>query len=111
MERMTESCHATVDHFGKQISFVNVMKNMSVSCDFEGAGSKSIIISRIRQKKHGALAFFARHVFFVGFVCDIGKLISVQLSSFRGQRSRLVPLFQLQRNSRSGTGQKSVRQV
>lgn len=36
MERMTESTHATVDHFGKKISFINVMRNMSVSCDCEG---------------------------------------------------------------------------
>lgn len=42
MERMTESCRATVDHFGKQISFVNVMRNMSVSCDCEGAAAEPV---------------------------------------------------------------------
>ena len=36
MERMTESAKATVDHFGDKITFVNVMRNMSVSCDCEG---------------------------------------------------------------------------
>ena len=36
MERMTESTKATVDHFGKNITFVNVLRNMSVSCDCEG---------------------------------------------------------------------------
>lgn len=42
MERMTESCHATVDHFGKQIAFINVMRNMSVSCDCEGPGAEPV---------------------------------------------------------------------
>ena len=31
MERMTESTKAVVDHFGKNITYVNVMRNMSVS--------------------------------------------------------------------------------
>lgn len=43
MERMTESTHATVDFFGKQISFVNVMRNMSVSCDCEGPGAEPVV--------------------------------------------------------------------
>ena len=36
MERMTESTKAVIDYFGKQITYVNVMRNMSVSCDCEG---------------------------------------------------------------------------
>ncbi len=36
MERMTESSKAVTDHFGEQIVFINVMRNMSVSCDCEG---------------------------------------------------------------------------
>ena len=32
MERISESSKATVDHFGKKITFVNVMRNMSVDC-------------------------------------------------------------------------------
>lgn len=36
MERMTESSKATVDHFGKHIAYINVLRNMSVSCDCEG---------------------------------------------------------------------------
>ena len=36
MERMAESTKATIDHFGKNITFVNVLRNMSVSCDCEG---------------------------------------------------------------------------
>ena len=33
MERMTESAKAVANHFGEHISYVNVMRNMSVSCD------------------------------------------------------------------------------
>lgn len=36
MERMTESAKAVTDLFGKRIVFINVMRNMSVSCDCEG---------------------------------------------------------------------------
>lgn len=39
MERMTESAKATIDHFGKNICYVNVMRNMSVSCDCEGVNA------------------------------------------------------------------------
>ncbi len=42
MERMAESTHATVDHFGKNISFINVMRNMSVSCDCEGKDAEPV---------------------------------------------------------------------
>ena len=42
MERMTESTHATVDHFSKNVSFINVMRNMSVSCDCEGAEAEPV---------------------------------------------------------------------
>ena len=47
MERMTESTHATVDHFGKQISFINVMRNMSVSCDCEGVAAAPVVTPNI----------------------------------------------------------------
>lgn len=36
MERMTESTKSVVDHFGEKIIYINVMRNMSVSCDCEG---------------------------------------------------------------------------
>lgn len=36
MERVSESSKATLDYFKDQITFVNVMRNMSVSCDCEG---------------------------------------------------------------------------
>ena len=43
MERMTESAKATVDHFGRNIAFVNVMRNMSVSCDCEGTSAQPVV--------------------------------------------------------------------
>lgn len=43
MERITESTHATVDYFGKNNAFINVMRNMSVSCDCEGAGAEPVV--------------------------------------------------------------------
>lgn len=36
MERMTESTKGTVDHFGKHIAYINVLRNMSVDCDCAG---------------------------------------------------------------------------
>ena len=36
MENMVESAKATVDHFGKHITYINVMRNMSVDCDCMG---------------------------------------------------------------------------
>ena len=43
MERMTESTKATVDHFGEHIAYVNVMRNMSVSCDCEGTAAQPVV--------------------------------------------------------------------
>ena len=43
MERMTESTKATVDHFAGKIAFVNVMRNMSVSCDCEGTAAAPVV--------------------------------------------------------------------
>ena len=34
IERITESTKATVDHFAPHIAYVNVLRNMSVSCDY-----------------------------------------------------------------------------
>lgn len=43
MERMTESTKATIDHFGKHVTYVNVMRNMSVSCDCEGLLAEPVV--------------------------------------------------------------------
>lgn len=39
MERMTESTKGTIDHFGKNIAYINVLRNMSVDCDCAGTGA------------------------------------------------------------------------
>ena len=43
MERFTESTKATIDHFAGHISYINVMRNMSVSCDCEGCGAEPVV--------------------------------------------------------------------
>ena len=35
-ENMVESAKATIDHFGKRIVYINVLRNMSVDCDCAG---------------------------------------------------------------------------
>lgn len=47
MERMTESAKAVVDHFGDQIVFINVMRNMSVSCDCEGTAAAPVVTPNV----------------------------------------------------------------
>ena len=43
MERMTESTKATVDHFGEKVTYVNVMRNMSVDCDCAGVEAAPVV--------------------------------------------------------------------
>ncbi len=43
MERITESTKATVDFFAPHVCFVNVMRNMSVSCDCEGPEAEPVV--------------------------------------------------------------------
>ncbi|MBQ6579097.1 MAG: DUF362 domain-containing protein [Bacteroidales bacterium] len=47
MERMTESTKATIDHFGKKVTYVNVMRNMSVSCDCEGLAAEPVVTPNV----------------------------------------------------------------
>ena len=47
MERMTESTKAVVDHFGEHITYVNVMRNMSVSCDCEGGNAEPVVTPNV----------------------------------------------------------------
>ena len=47
MERMTESAKAVVDHFGDQIVFINVTRNMSVSCDCEGTAAAPVVTPNV----------------------------------------------------------------
>ena len=47
MERMTESAKAVANHFGEHISYVNVMRNMSVSCDCEGTAAEPVVTPNV----------------------------------------------------------------
>lgn len=47
MERMTESTKAVIDHFGKKIAYINVMRNMSVSCDCEGIYAEPVVTPNV----------------------------------------------------------------
>ena len=47
MERMTESTKATIDHFGDHVTYVNVMRNMSVSCDCEGVAAEPVVTPNV----------------------------------------------------------------
>ena len=47
MERITESTKAVVDHFGRHITYVNVMRNMSVSCDCEGLAAAPVVTPNV----------------------------------------------------------------
>ncbi len=43
MERISESTKATIDHFADHVCFINTMRNMSVSCDCEGAEAEPVV--------------------------------------------------------------------
>lgn len=47
MERMTESAKAVADHFGEKIVYINVMRNMSVSCDCEGTAAEPVVTPNV----------------------------------------------------------------
>lgn len=47
MERMTESTKAVIDHFKDKITFINVMRNMSVSCDCEGVAAEPVVTPNV----------------------------------------------------------------
>ena len=44
MELMADSGKATCDHFGKHITFLNVLRRMSVDCDCAGTGAAEPVI-------------------------------------------------------------------
>ena len=47
MEKISESTKATIDHFGKKIVYVNVLRNMSVSCDCEGTAAQPVVTPNV----------------------------------------------------------------
>ena len=47
MERITESAKSVVDHFAPHIAFINVMRNMSVSCVCEGVSAMPVVTPNV----------------------------------------------------------------
>ncbi|MDY4041741.1 MAG: DUF362 domain-containing protein [Collinsella sp.] len=47
MERISESTKATLGHFGENICYVNVMRNMSVDCDCMGVAAAPVVTPNV----------------------------------------------------------------
>ena len=47
MERMTESTKAALDYFENRVTFINVMRNMSVDCDCDGKSAAPVVTPNI----------------------------------------------------------------
>lgn len=47
MELMADSAKAVADHFGKRITYINVLRNMSVDCDCAGTSAAAPTIKNI----------------------------------------------------------------
>ena len=47
MEKITESTKAVTDFFGRNIAYVNVLRNMSVSCDCEGVEAAPVVTPNV----------------------------------------------------------------
>lgn len=47
MERMTESAKSVADYFGEHIIYINVLRNMSVSCDCEGCEALPVVTPNV----------------------------------------------------------------
>ncbi|MCH4054417.1 MAG: DUF362 domain-containing protein [Atopobiaceae bacterium] len=47
MERMTESTKGTIDHFGDNIAYVSLMRNMSVDCDCAGVDAAPVVTPNV----------------------------------------------------------------
>lgn len=44
---MADSAQAVIDHFGKHITYINVLRNMSVDCDCAGTSAKKPTMKNI----------------------------------------------------------------
>ncbi len=47
MERISESTKATIDYFAGHVAYINVLRNMSVSCDCEGTAAAPVVTPNI----------------------------------------------------------------
>lgn len=43
MEKISESTKSVIDYFGDKVVYINVMRNMSVSCDCEGVAAQPVV--------------------------------------------------------------------
>jgi len=43
MERISESTKATIDYFAPHVAYINTLRNISVSCDCEGAEAEPVV--------------------------------------------------------------------
>lgn len=47
MEKITESTKSVIDFFGEHVAYVNVLRNMSVSCDCEGVDAAPVVTPNV----------------------------------------------------------------
>lgn len=47
MERMADGGKAIADHFGSRIAYINILRNMSVSCDCEGTAAAPVTLPNL----------------------------------------------------------------
>ena len=47
MEKISESTKSVIDHFGEHVVYINVMRNMSVSCDCEGTAAQPVVTPNV----------------------------------------------------------------
>lgn len=47
MEKISESTKAVIDYFGEHVVYVNVLRNMSVSCDCEGVAAQPVVTPNV----------------------------------------------------------------
>ncbi len=47
MEKITESTKATIDFFGENVAYINVMRNMSVDCDCAGVEAAPVVTPNV----------------------------------------------------------------
>lgn len=47
MEKITESTKAVINYFGEHVTYVNVLRNMSVSCDCEGVDAQPVVTPNV----------------------------------------------------------------
>ena len=62
MERISESTKSVFDHFGQHICYINVLRNMSVSCDCEGTAAMPVDTADTRNRMGSSALFHSGNV-------------------------------------------------